>query len=74
MSKFFEDVFVGFKETLNESLSEIIAVTGKYSPGKYQINLFVSYGYWINSENMENDLNCLMTFGLGKFLAQHGLS
>ena len=46
---------------MEENLSKIIALTKKYSPGEYQIALFVSYGYWLSSNQMEADLYSLMT-------------
>ena len=58
--EFFEVVFNEFKKSCNKYLSEIIALTEKYEPGRYQINLFVSYGYWLNSDNIEKELNELL--------------
>ena len=60
MSKFFEEIFKDFKKILEGSVFEIIALTEKYSPGKYLVSLFVSNGHWLNSNLIEADLNSLM--------------
>ena len=39
MSKFFEEVFDLFKESCEKKLSEIIGLTQKYVPGRYETSL-----------------------------------
>ena len=78
MSTFFEEVFKDFKKKLEECLSEKIALTENYSAGEYQIAFYVSYVYWLSSNQVEPDLNSSMEkknvpAGWGKFYHSTGI-
>ena len=58
--KFFDEIFINFKNKVMVNIPEVIDVTDKYFHAEYQIRIFTSYDLWLDTNLMLEDLNSWM--------------
>ena len=53
----FDDIYVKFKRSCKENLSDIIGLNQKYMAGRYEIKLFLDSNYEVRTDSMLDFLN-----------------